>query len=87
MYSVSETTGKSLAVVVKDGLLRLNLPRHGLRGQTYDGAANMAGANAGAQAIAPFTLAFGCSFSTPIPRLHLSVNLLESARGEISLQP
>ena len=25
--------------------------------------------------------------STPIPRLHLSVNLLEEAKGEISLQP
>ena len=51
MYSVSETTGKSLAGVVKDVLLRLNLPRHGLRGQTYDGAANMAGKHAGAQAL------------------------------------
>ena len=50
LYSVSETTGKSLAGVVKDVLLRLNLPRHGLRGQTCDGA-NMAGKHAGAQAL------------------------------------
>ena len=51
MYSVTETSGKSLAGVVKDVLLRLNLPMHGLRGQTYDGAANMAGKHAGAQAL------------------------------------
>lgn len=51
MYSVSDTTGKSLAGVDKDVLLRLNLPRHGLRGQTYDGAANMSGKHAGAQAL------------------------------------
>ena len=35
--------------------------------------------------VAPFTLVFGCSFSMPIPRLRLSVNLSEAARGEISL--
>ena len=51
MYSVTETSGKSLAGVVQDVLLRLNLPMHGLRGQTYDGAANMAGKHAGAQAL------------------------------------
>lgn len=51
LYSVSETTGKGLARVVKDVLLRLNLPLHGLRGQTYDGAANMSGKYAGAQAL------------------------------------
>ncbi|XP_035984432.1 zinc finger MYM-type protein 1-like [Fundulus heteroclitus] len=51
LYSVSETTGKSLAAVVKDVLLRLNLPMHGLRGQTYDGAANMSGKHAGVQAL------------------------------------
>ena len=28
--------------------------------------------------LAPFTLAFGCGFSTPIPCLHLSENLLEA---------
>ena len=37
--------------------------------------------------VAPFTLAFGCSFSTPIAHLHLSVNLSEAARTEISLRP
>ena len=35
--------------------------------------------------VAPFTLAFGWSFNTPIPCLRLSVNLSEAARGEISL--
>ena len=42
MNYVSETTGKSLAGVVKDVLLRLKLQRHGLRGQTYDGATHFA---------------------------------------------
>ena len=36
--------------------------------------------------VAPLTPACGCSFSTPIPRLRLSVNLSELARGEISLR-
>ena len=36
--------------------------------------------------LAPFTLAFGRGFNTPVPHLRLSVNLLEVARGEISLQ-
>ena len=38
------------------------------------------------ESVAPFTQAFGCSFSTPIPRLRLSVNLSEAARGSISLR-
>ena len=37
--------------------------------------------------LATFKLAFGCGFSTQIPHLHLSVNLLEAARGEILLWP
>ncbi len=36
---------------MKDVLVRLNLPISGLRGQAYDGAANMAGRYSGAQAI------------------------------------
>lgn len=50
MYGVSDTKGKSLAEVAKE-LLRLNLPIHGLRGQTYDGAANMSAKHFGAQAM------------------------------------
>ena len=34
----------------------------------------------------PIHTGLGCGFSTQIPRLHLSVNLLEVARGEISLR-
>ncbi|KAF3840185.1 hypothetical protein F7725_018902 [Dissostichus mawsoni] len=41
LYEVSSTTGKNLAKVATDVLLRLNLPLSCLRGQTYDGAANM----------------------------------------------
>ncbi|XP_060735269.1 zinc finger MYM-type protein 1-like [Tachysurus vachellii] len=51
MYEVSVTTGENLAKVLKDVLLRLNLSITGLRGQAYDGAANMAGIYSGAQAI------------------------------------
>lgn len=50
LYEVSLTTGQNLANVAKDVLLRLNLSLDGLRGQTYDGAANMSGKYAGAQA-------------------------------------
>lgn len=51
LYRVSETTGQGIAKVAADVLLRLNLPMSGLRGQIYDGAANMAGLYTGAQAI------------------------------------
>ncbi len=51
LYEVSVGTGENLAKVVKDVLVRLNLPISGLRGQAYDGAANMAGRYSGAQAI------------------------------------
>lgn len=51
LYAVSGTTGEEIAKVAVDVLLRLNLPMSGLRGQTYDGAANMAGKYTGAQAV------------------------------------
>uniref|UniRef100_A0A3Q3EIY1 DUF4371 domain-containing protein n=2 Tax=Kryptolebias marmoratus TaxID=37003 RepID=A0A3Q3EIY1_KRYMA len=51
MYSVTETTGQYLAKVALDVLCRLNLPLSALRGQTYDGAANMSGTYSGAQAL------------------------------------
>jgi len=43
LYEVSLTTGEHLAKVVMNVLQHLNLPITGLRGQAYDGAANMAG--------------------------------------------
>lgn len=43
LYGVAGTTGEEIARVAVDVLLRLNLPMSGLRGQTYDGAANMSG--------------------------------------------
>lgn len=51
LYEVSSTSGENLAKVVMDVLQRLNLPIIGLRGQAYDGAANMAGKYNRAQAI------------------------------------
>jgi len=50
-YSVDGTTGKMLASCVKDCMLRYQLPLAKLRGQTYDGAANMSGAYNGCQAL------------------------------------
>lgn len=38
-------------MMTTDILLCLNLPLHGLRGQTYDGAANMSGQYSGAQVL------------------------------------
>jgi len=51
LYNLEETTGKALASMILDVLLRLGLSVNKLRGQAYDGAANMAGMRNGAQAI------------------------------------
>jgi len=50
-YTVDYTTGHMLASCIKDALVRFQLPLDKLRGQTYDGAANMSGAYNGCQAI------------------------------------
>ena len=64
-YEQQETTGAALASTVKDALLRLGLDLTCLRGQTYDGAANMAGKFNGCQAILraeyPLCLHFHCA--------------------------
>ena len=49
-YAVDDTKGKSIAAIIMDALLRLQLPLNLLRGQTYDGASNMSGTYNGAQA-------------------------------------
>jgi len=51
LYEPRCTTGEELAAVVEDVLIRFNLPMSNLRGQTYDGAANMAGPYSGCQAV------------------------------------
>lgn len=51
LSQVSSRTGKELARMVTDVLLRLNLPLFCLRGQSYNGAANMAGGAKGVQAV------------------------------------
>ncbi len=50
LYETSSTTGEQISKIVSDVLLRLNLPLSVLRGQTYDGAANMSGHLSGVQA-------------------------------------
>ena len=46
-----DTTGQTIANCVLDVLIRLQLPLSSLRGQTFDGASNMAGAYKRCQAI------------------------------------
>ena len=64
-YEPNETTGAALASTIKDALLRLGISPDDLRGQTYDGAANMAGKHNGCQAILkndyPLCLHFRCA--------------------------
>jgi hypothetical protein len=48
---MTETTGRALAQMIEDVLIRSGLSMNNLRGQTYDGAANMAGPYNGCQAI------------------------------------
>lgn len=51
LYETNSTTGESIGKVATDVMLRLNLPISQLRGQTYDGAANMSGKVQGVQAL------------------------------------
>ena len=64
-YEATCTTGDALSLIVFDVLQRLGLPLERLRGQTYDGAANMSGKYNGAQAIIrqkqPLALFVHCS--------------------------
>jgi len=50
MYAVESIKADILAEILKDTLLRLKLPITNCRGQCYDGAANMAGAQNGVAA-------------------------------------
>ena len=65
LYQIAETTGHAIAETVEDALLRLGLDASLLRGQTYDGGANMAGTLNGCQAVLrrkyPLALHFHCA--------------------------
>ena len=64
LYALPDTTAATLAIVVKDILLRCGLPLSLCRGQAYDGAANMQGKRNGLAAIikkdAPAALSVHC---------------------------
>ena len=47
LYEAKSTTAEAIFLLIKDALIRLQLPIENLRGQCYDGAANMAGAFTG----------------------------------------
>ena len=51
LYSTTETTGQSIANMLKDVCIRFGLSVEYLRGQVYDSTSNMSGAYNGAQAI------------------------------------
>ncbi|XP_037076864.1 zinc finger MYM-type protein 1-like [Pollicipes pollicipes] len=50
LYQADSTTAAALFGLIQDALTRLQLPMDRIRGQCYDGAANMAGAFRGVQA-------------------------------------
>ena len=50
-YAIDYAKRRTLAMAIKDVLLHLQLPISLLRGQTYDGAADMPSTNNGAQCI------------------------------------
>ena len=47
LYSTNETNADQLTCLIKDVLIRSNLPLYNCRGQCYDGAANMSGRRTG----------------------------------------
>ena len=47
LYEARSATAEAIFQLIKDALIRLQLPVEKLRGQCYDGAANMAGAFSG----------------------------------------
>ena len=51
MYNYPDSTGETIAKVIKDMLLRLNLSLGRLVGFAFDGASNMSGKHRGVQAI------------------------------------
>jgi hypothetical protein len=51
LFMTDSTSGDAMKKLIVDALIRLELPLLSLRGQTFDGAANMAGIRNGAQAL------------------------------------
>jgi len=51
LHQPPDTKETTIAAVFEDALMHWSLPMDSLRGQTYDGAANMAGEYNGCQAI------------------------------------
>lgn len=47
LYATDKTNASQLTVLIKDVLMRSNLPLNNCRGQCYDGAANMSGRRSG----------------------------------------
>ncbi|PIK34655.1 putative zinc finger MYM-type protein 1-like [Apostichopus japonicus] len=64
-HKLEETTGRAISSMIFDVMLRLEINKDNLRGQTYDGAVNMGGKYNGAQALirekCPLALHFRCA--------------------------
>ena len=50
LHSTDSTNADALVSIIQDSLIRLDLSMESLRGQCYDGAANMSGRATGVQA-------------------------------------
>ena len=51
LYVAKDTTAEGITAILKDGMIRMQLPLANLRGQTYDGAPAMSGNKGGVQAL------------------------------------
>ena len=63
LYETSATDGQAITSIVSDVLQRFSLSIDKLRGQTYDGAANMSGKYSGCQAVVKKSSTIGFVFS------------------------
>jgi hypothetical protein len=71
LYSLDQTNATTLVAVIKDVLLRLNIPLNLCRGQCYDGASVMSGHRSG---VASLILQVKVCLLLSISRLKYSLN-------------
>ena len=91
LYSTEATTSQALTNIIKDAMIRMNLSLDDLRGQCYDGAANMAGKINGVQAqikaLQPKALYVHCTahrLQLAVQDAMTTVRELQDALGEVS---
>ena len=89
-YEIPNIKSDTIVAVIKDSLIRFQLPIQNLRGQTYDGASNMMGKNSGvAQQIlkdqpkALVTHCHGHSLSLSIKDANKQCKILSEVMGTV----